>query len=177
MKLPILLGALILCSTPVLAAPKRLLCTESGGVLILEANEVMEYFDSKKAELLICTQDDVVEDECHFEPLADEEYPITIEFNSDTAEAVVGRFSDIKFYSVDETRDQYRLIVERRPIDESTYQSTGHQSFEAYSIVIDKDSLSTVYTKINDRTDGGSADEGGILYTTIVNGSCKESSF
>ena len=138
---------------------------------------MMEYFDSKKAELLICTQDDVVEDECHFEPLAGEEYPITIEFNSDTAEAVVGRFSDIKFYSVDETRDQYRLIVERRPIDESTYQSTGHQSFESYSIVIDKDSLSTVYTKINDRTDWGSADEGGILYTTIVNGSCKESSF
>ena len=86
-------------------------------------------------------------------------------------------FGLIIFYSVDERRDQYRLVRQRRPLLESTYQSTGHQSFYEYSIVIEKESLSTIYTESVDRTDWGSAGEGGILYTTIINGSCKKSSF
>ena len=180
MKLLPLISLLCLWATPSFAAPIKLLCTESDGVHIMEANEVMEYFGSKKAEQSICAEDNSFGEDCHTESLVldhDNYDPITIEFNSDTGEAVVKRFSEIIFYSVDERRDQYRLVRQRRPLLESTYQSTGHQSFYEYSIVIEKESLSTIYTESVDRTDWGSAGEGGILYTTIINGSCKKSSF
>ena len=92
-------------------------------------------------------------------------------------EAVVERGSEVMFYTIQETKDQIKLIRKRRPIGESTYQSTGFQEFHTYSISIEKDSLASVYTAIFDRTDWGTAMEGGILYTTIINGSCKSNPF
>ena len=47
MKLPMLLGALLLSASPALALPARLLCHENNGVAIYEANELMEYFGKK----------------------------------------------------------------------------------------------------------------------------------
>ena len=174
MKLPLLLATLLLSVSPAGALPTRLLCHENDGVAIIEANELMEYFGKEKIERPICEPEDYFNDDCATRNIYRDDDPYTIEFNPETQEAVVDRDSDTIFYAIEETKDQIRLIRKRRPIDESTYQSTGYQSFYAYSILIEKDSLSSVYTEIVDRTDWGTADEGGILYTTIINGSCKD---
>ena len=173
MKYLPLLGALFISVSPAGALPTRLLCSEIDGIHIMESNEVMDYFDSKRAEQPICGPDEYFDNDCAREIMYGEDDPYTIEFNPDTQEAVVDRSSDIIFYSIEETRNQIKLVRKRRPLLESTYQSTGNNSFQEYSIFIDRGSLSSVYTEINDRTDWGAAGEGGILYTTIINGSCK----
>ena len=106
-----------------------------------------------------------------------EDDPYTIEFNPDTQEAIVDRASETIFYSFEETRKQIKLVRKRRPVLGDTYQSTDHNSFQEYSIIIDKGSLSSVYTEITDRTDGGTAEYPGILYTFVINGSCKNHPF
>ena len=50
MKLPFLLGALVLSASPAIGLPARLLCHENDGVAIYEANELMEYFGKKGSE-------------------------------------------------------------------------------------------------------------------------------
>ena len=47
MKLPLLLTTLLLSVSPAGALPTRLLCHENHGVVIYEANELMEYFGKK----------------------------------------------------------------------------------------------------------------------------------
>ena len=174
MKLPILLSALLVSATPAIAIPTRLLCHESGGVIIAEANDLGRLVGPKRVEERICGPDEYFNDDCDSKRIHGEDDPYTIEFNSDTKEALVERDGEIIFYNVDETKDQYQLIRKRRPDGESTYQSTGHQSFYFYSITIKKDSLASVHTHIVDRTDWGTAEEGGILYTWIINGACKD---
>ena len=173
MKSLLTIGALLLSASPVLALPARLLCHENDGVVIYEANELMDYFEKKRVERPICEPEDYFNDDCETRHMYGEDDPYTIEFNPDTQEAVVDRSSDIIFYSIEETSNQIKLVRKRRPSLESTYQSTGHQEFQEYSIFIDKVSLSSVYTEIIDRTDWGTAEEGGILYTSVINGSCK----
>ena len=177
MNLSFLLGALLLSASPAVALPARLLCHENNGVAIYEANELMEYFGKKRVERPLCEPEDYFNDDCETQPMYGEDDPYTIEFNPDTQEAVVDRGSDIIFYSIKETRNQIKLVRKRRPLLESTYQSTGNQTFQEYSIFIDKGSLSSVYTEINDRTDWGTAEEGGILYTFVINGFCKNHPF
>ena len=169
MKLPFLLGALLLSVSPAVALPTRLLCSESDGIYIIESDEVIEYLGTKRLEQSICGPDEDFLDDCSGETMFGKDSPYIIEFNLDTQEAVVNRDSDTIFYTIEETADQIQLIRKRRPFSESTYQSTGSQTFYTYSIVIEKDSLSSEYTKIEDITDWG-----GILYTTIINGSCKD---
>ena len=106
-----------------------------------------------------------------------EDDPYTIEFNPDTQEAIVDRASETIFYSFEETRKQIKLVRKRRPVLGDTYQRDGSNTFQEYSIFIDKGSLSSVYTEIDDRTDWGTAEEGGILYTFVINGSCKNHPF
>ena len=173
MKLPILLGALLLSASPALALPARLLCHENDGVVIYESNELMEYFGKKRVERPICEPEDYFNDDCETRHMYGEGGPYTIEFNSDTQEAIVDRASETIFYSIEETRNQIKLVRKRRPVLGSTYQSTGHNSFQEYSIFIDKGSLSSVYTEIIDSTDGGTAEYPGILYTFVINGFCK----
>ena len=177
MKLPVLLSALLLSASPAVALPLRLLCHETDGVHIYEANEIMEYHGSKRVERPICEPEDYFNDDCASEIMYREDSPYTIEFNLDTKEAVVDRGSDIIFYSIEETKNRIKLVRKRRPLLGSTYQSTGHNSFQEYSIFIDRGSLTSVYTEINDRTDWGTAEQGGILYTTIINGFCKNHPF
>lgn len=177
MKLPLLLATLLLTASPVVALPTRLLCSESDGIHIMESNEVMDYFGSKRAEQPICGPDEFFSDTCARQSMYGEDSPYIIEFNSDTQEAIVDRGSEIIFYTIGGTVDQIKLIRKRRPLLESTYQSTGYQSFHTYSISIERDSLSSTYTEIVDRTDWGNAEQGGILYTTIINGSCKDHPF
>ena len=168
MKLPLLLTTLLLSVSPAGALPARLLCHENDGVVIYEANELMESFGKKRVERPICEPEDYFNDDCETRNIYRDDDPYTIEFNPETQEEVVDRDSDTIFYTIEETADQIQLIRKRRPFSESTYQSTGSQTFYTYSIVIEKDSLSSEYTKIEDITDWG-----GILYTTIINGSCK----
>lgn len=177
MKLSILLGALLLSASPAIALPTRLVCHESGGVVIAEANELGRLVGPKRVEGTICGPDEYFNDDCAIRHLHDEDDPYTIEFNSDTKEALVERDGEIIFYNFDETKDQYQLIRKRRPELESTYQSNGNQSFYSYRIMIKKDSLASVYTHIVDNTDFGTAEDGGILYTTIINGVCKSNPF
>lgn len=172
-KPPILLGALLLLVSPVSALPTRLLCSETDGVHFYEADALEEHFGSNRVERQICDPDELWDDDCAAMSIYGENDPYTIEFNSITKEAVVERGSEVMFYTIQETKDQIKLIRKRRPIGESTYQSTGFQEFHTYSISIEKDSLASVYTAIFDRTDWGTVMEGGILYTTIINGSCK----
>ncbi len=182
LRLPLSLtgaAALALASTPiqpVAALPTRLSCSESDGVYIMEANTIMDYYDSKKAERPICTSIPLEKD-CVNESIYLDDASYTIEFNSDTQEAVVDRESLIIFYNFDETKDGYLLTRKRRPEVGNTYQKTGYQSFDEYRIFVNKDSLSSVYTYTVDRSDLGTADEGGISYTTIINGSCKNNPF
>ena len=173
MNLSFLLGALIFSASPAVALPARLLCHENDGVAIYETNEPMEYFGKKRVERRICKPEDYFNDDCETRHMYGENDPYTIEFNPDTQEAVVDRGSDIIFYSFEDTRNQIKLARKKRPLLESTYQSTGNQEFQEYSIFIDKESLSSVYTEIIDRTDWGTAKEGGILYTFVINGFCK----
>ena len=173
MKIPILLITLLFSASPAVALPARLLCHENDGVAIYEANELMEYFGKKRVERPICAPEDYFNDDCETQSIYGEDNPYTIEFNPDTQEAIVDRGSETIFYSIEETTNQIKLVRKRRPVLESTYQSTGHNSFQEYSIFIDKGSLSSVYTEIDDRTDWGTAEEGGILYTFVINGSCK----
>ena len=123
MKYLPLLGALLLSASPALALPARLLCHENDGVIIAEANELMEYFGKKRVERPICELEDYFNDNCETRHLYGEDDPYTIEFNPDTQEAVVDRSSDIIFYSIEETRNQIKLVRKRRPMIESTYQS------------------------------------------------------
>ena len=106
-----------------------------------------------------------------------EDDPYSIEFSPDTKEAIVDRASETIFYSFEETRNQIKLVRKRRPVLGDTYQRNGNNTFQEYSIFIDKDSLSSVYTEITDRTDGGTAEYPGILYTFVINGSCKSNPF
>ncbi len=174
MKLPILLTALLLSASPAIALPTRLLCHESGGVIIAEANDLGRLVGPKRVEGRICGIDEYSNNDCESKRIHGEDDPYTIEFNSDTKEALVERDGEIIFYNFDETKDGYHLTRKSRPISESTYQSTGHQSFYFYSITIKKDSLASVHTHIVDRTDWGTAEDGGILYTWIINGACKD---
>ena len=173
MKIPILLITLLFSASPAVALPARLLCHENDGVVIYEANELMEYFGKKRVERPICQPEDYFNDDCETQSIYGEDNPYTIEFNPDTQEAIVDRGSETIFYSIEETTNQIKLVRKRRPVLESTYQRTGYNSFQEYSIFIDKGSLSSVYTEIIDRTDWGTAEEGGILYTFLINGSCK----
>ena len=173
MKLPMLLGSLLLSVSPAVALPVRLLCHENDGVAIYEANELVEYFGKKRVERPICQPEDYFNDDCESQLMYGEDDPYTIEFNPDTKEAIVDRASESIFYSFDETRNQIKLVRKRRPVLGDTYQRNGNNSFHEYSIFIDKGSLSSVYTEIIDRTDWGTAEEGGILYTFVINGSCK----
>ena len=177
MKIPILLGALLLSASPAVALPARLLCHENDGVAIYEANELMEYFGKKRVERPICQPEDYFNDDCESQNMYGEDNPYTIEFNPDTQEAIVDRASETIFYSIEETTNQIKLVRKRRPVLESTYQSTGHNSFQEYSIFIDKGSLSSVYTEIIDSTDGSTPEYPGILYTFVFNGSCKNHPF
>ena len=177
MKLPILLGALLLSASPVTALPTRLLCHETGGVIIAEANDLGKLVGPKRVEGPICGPEEYFNDDCGSRRLHYEDDPYTIEFNSDTREALVERDGEIIFYNFDETRDGYHLTRKSRPIVSNTYQSDGSQSFHSYSIMITKYSLTSVHTHIVDRTDWGTAEDGGILYTTIINGSCKSNPF
>ena len=177
MKCLPLLGALLLSASPALALPARLLCHENNGVAIYEANELMEYFGKKRVERPICEPEDYFNDDCESQNMYGEDDPYTIEFNPDTQEAIVDRASETIFYSFEETRNQIKLVRKRRPVLGDTYQSTDHNSFQEYSIIIDKGSLSSVYTEITDRTDGGTAEYPGILYTFVINGSCKNHPF
>ena len=173
MKLPMLLGALLLSVSPAVALPVRLLCHENDGVAIYEANELMEYFGKKRVERPICQPEDYFNDDCESQNMYGEDDPYSIEFSPDTKEAIVDRASETIFYSFEETRNQIKLVRKRRPVLGSTYQRTGHNSFQEYSISIDKNSLSSVYTEKIDRTDGGTAEYPGILYTFVINGFCK----
>mgnify|MGYP001179803931 CR=1 FL=1 len=177
MKLPILLSALLLSASPAIALPTRLLCHETGGVSIAEANDLGRLVGPKRVERTICGPDEYFNDDCSSKDLHYEDDPYTIEFNSDTREALVERDGEIMFYNFDETKDQYQLIRKRRPYINSTYQSTGTQSFYFYSITIKKDSLASVHTHSVDTTDWGTAEDGGILYTWIINGVCKDNPF
>ena len=173
-KLPILLTALLLSATPASALPTRLLCHETGGVVIAEANDLGRLVGPKRVERTICGPDEYFNDDCDSKRIHGEDDPYTIEFNSDTREALAERQGEIIFYNVDETKDGYHLTRKSRPIGASTYQSDGSQSFYFYSITIKKDSLTSVHTHIVDRTDWGTAEDGGILYTWIINGACKD---
>ena len=102
-----------------------------------------------------------------------EDDPYTIEFNPDTQEAIVDRASETIFYSFEESRNQIMLGRKRRPVLGDTYQRNGHNSFQEYSVLIDKGSLSSVYTEIIDSNDGGTAEYPGILYTFVINVFCK----
>lgn len=173
MKFTLLLVTLLLFASPVVALPTRISCSESDGIIIKESNEVMDSFGSTSAKIPICKSDEYSLDCSGEAALYGEDSPCTIEFNLDTQEAVVNRDYETRFYTVEATEDQIRLIRKRRPLDESTYQSTGSQIFYSYSIVISRNSLSSVYTEIVDTTDWSDEDDGDFLYTTIINGSCK----
>ena len=173
MKFPLLLVTLLLFASPVVALPTKISCSESDGIIIKESNEVMDSFGSTSAKMPVCKSDEYSLNCSGEAALYGEDSPYTIEFNLDTQEAVVNRDYETRFYTVEATEDQIRLIRKRRPLDESTYQSTGSQIFYSYSIVISRNSLSSVYTEIVDTTDWSDEDDGGFLYTTIINGSCK----
>ena len=173
MKLPILLSALLLSATPASALPTRLLCHETGGVIIAEANDLGRLAGPKRVEGTICGPDKYFNDDCGSKRIHDEDDPYTIEFNSDTLEAVVERDSELMFYNINESKDQYQLIRKRRPV-EPWVRNTDRNSFYEYSILIDKGSLSSVYTEIVDNTSWGKAEDGGIVYTSIINGVCKD---
>lgn len=177
MKLPLLLTTLLLAASPAVALPTRILCSESDGIIIKESNEVMDSFGSTRAKIPICKPDEYSLDCSGEAALYGEDSPYTIEFNLDTQEAVVNRDYETRFFTVEPTADQIRLIRKRRPIDESTYQSTGSQIFYSYSIVISRNSLSSVYTEIVDTTDSSDEVDDGYVYTTIINGSCKNHRF
>ena len=174
MKLPILLGALLLSASPAIALPTRLLCHETGGVIIAEANNLEGLVGPQRGERTICGPDEYYNDACDNVYLHYEDDPYTIEFNSDTKEALVERDGEIIFYNVDETKDGYHLTRKSRPFGGSTYQNT---SLDSYRIMIKKDSLASVYTHIVDYSHKAKAEDGSIFQTFIINGVCKSNPF
>ena len=56
-RLSTLLGALLLSASPAIALPTRLLCHESGGVIIGEANDLGGLVGPKRVEGRICGPD------------------------------------------------------------------------------------------------------------------------